>query len=76
MSALSTRVITSTGAEAKALVGFHMKPGLEAEESAVRGAGCKIETMDADNAQVALSADMHFFYPVRHLCPACDCSSS
>ena len=52
---------------AKALVGFHMKPRARADEAAVRGAGCKIESVDGSGSPIELLADAHFFYPVSFL---------
>lgn len=49
---------------AKAIVGFHMKPRVRADEGAVRGAGCKIEATDDSGSPIVLLADAHFFYPV------------
>ncbi|KAL3151781.1 hypothetical protein ABBQ38_012755 [Trebouxia sp. C0009 RCD-2024] len=52
---------------AKAIVGFHMKPRVRADEGAVRGAGCKIEATDDSGSPIVLLADAHFFYPVTML---------
>lgn len=52
---------------ATALVGFHMKPRARADEAAVRGAGCKIQAVDASGSPIELLADAHYFYPVGFL---------
>lgn len=67
VSAISTRFAAAKaeGAESRSLVGFHLKTKPRADEAAVRGAGCKIETMDESGVQVTLQLDLHFFYPVR-----------
>ncbi len=67
VSAISTRVTAAKaeGAESRSLVGFHLKTKPRADEAAVRGAGCKIQTSDDSGSQVMLEADLHFFYPVR-----------
>ena len=70
LSAISTRVVnpataTTPESESRCIVGFHMKIKPSADEAAMRGAGCKIETVDDTGNAVALQADLHFFYPVR-----------
>lgn len=67
VSAISTRFAAAKaeGAESRSLVGFHLKTKPRADEAAVRGAGCKIETMDDSGVLVTLQLDLHFFYPVR-----------
>lgn len=75
LSALSTRVInpptaTVPESESKCIVGFHLKMKPSADEAAMRGAGCKIETVDESGSPVALQADLHFFYPVSPPCQA------
>ena len=69
LSALSTRVVNAPTAstpetEARCIVGFHLKAKPSADEAAMRGAGCKIETVDESGSPIALQADLHFFYPV------------
>ncbi len=67
VSAISTRVAAAKagGTESRSLIGFHLTTKPLADEAAVRGAGCKIETVDESGALVTLQVDLHFFYPVR-----------
>ncbi len=67
VSAISTRVAAAKagGAESRSLIAFHLTAKHLADEATVRGAGCKIETMDESGALVTLQVDLHFFYPVR-----------
>ncbi|KAL0026270.1 hypothetical protein WJX77_007445 [Trebouxia sp. C0004] len=66
VSAISTRLAAAKagGADSKSLVGFHLTTKPLADEAGVRGAGCKIETLDESGAPVMLQVDLHFFYPV------------
>lgn len=70
LSAISTKVLTKSldgsDVESRAVVGFHLNPNPHVEESAVKSARCKLETLDDGGVQMALQADLHYSYPVRH----------
>lgn len=67
VSSISTRLAAAKagGPDSRSLVGFHLTTKPRADEAAVRGAGCKIETPDESGAMITLQVDLHFFYPVR-----------